>query len=421
MLFVLAAVVLGALVTIALVVAVVSRSTARGSVDVLTFAEPVRALSCALEAGTVDVVASTGDGAVVRRTVRHGRRRPSTFERLDGDRLVLESHRPRGWWPGWWWVDYEVHVPRASSVTAHTAAGRLSVAGVDGAVELTSQAGKLRVHATGGRLRLRSSAGSIEGVDLRSPEAEIRTEAGHVVLSFVAPPACVDVTATAGAIEVHVPGGPYAVDASSTAGRVQVAVPTDPGSTRRVAARSKAGSVRVVPAGPATTGDDHDLVDEAAGNGAITVTMERVDDPDGARLVADLLDELHDRYGEEDADAPDAHDLEPPDGAFLVARIEGRPVGCGALKRAGDGLGELKRMFVVPDARRTGVAAEILRVLEARAAALGYRRLRLETGVRQPEAIALYERSGYRRTANFPPYERAPLSVCFEKTLPSEP
>jgi GNAT superfamily N-acetyltransferase len=413
MLILLAAVIVGTAVTIGLVVAVVWRAAERQSVEVLTFADSVDALSCTLDAGSVDAVASTAGGAVVRRTIRHGARPPTTSERLDGTRLVLDSRGRHGWFRGWWWVDYDVRLPAGASVVATTATGRVSVAGVRGDLELQSQAGKVRVHDTEGRLRLRSSAGSIEGEELRSTDVEARTEAGHVVLAFLTPPERVDVTATAGAIELRLPGGPYAVDASSAAGRVHVAVPTDPGSARRVVARSNAGSVHVVGSEPATD----DTVVQPAASGTIAISMEPVDDADGAKLVGALLDELYARYGEEDADAPDAADLAPPDGAFLVARVDGRPVGCGALKRLDDGLGELKRMYVVPDARRSGVAAELLRVLEARAAALGYRRLRLETGVRQPEAIALYERFGYTRIANYPPYEHAPTSVCFEKVL----
>ncbi|HEY7137822.1 MAG TPA: GNAT family N-acetyltransferase [Acidimicrobiia bacterium] len=412
MLILLAAVILGTVVTIGLVIAVVWRAAERQSVEVLTFANSVDALSCTLDAGNVDAIASTAAGAVVRRTIRHGARAPTTSERLDGTRLVLDSRGRHGWFRGWWWVDYDVRLPAGASVVATTATGRLSVAGVWGDLELRSQAGKLRVREARGRLRLRSSAGSIEGEELHSSDVEARTEAGHVVLAFATPPERVDVTASAGAIELRLPGGPYAVDASSAAGRVHVEVPTDPASARRVVARSMAGSVHVV----GTQAAGRETADRAT-DGAVAVTMERIDDPAGAALVAALLRELYDRYGEEDPDAPDPHDLAPPDGAFLVARVDGRPVGCGALKRLDDGLGELKRMYVVPDARRSGVAAELLRVLEARAWALGYRRLRLETGVRQPEAIALYERFGYARIANYPPYEHAPMSVCFEKVL----
>jgi GNAT superfamily N-acetyltransferase len=74
-------------------------------------------------------------------------------------------------------------------------------------------------------------------------------------------------------------------------------------------------------------------------------------------------------------------------------------------------------MYVVADARRLGIGAQILAALESEARRRGYDRLRLETGVRQPEAIALYERAGYVRVENFPPYVDAPMSVCYAKVL----
>jgi GNAT superfamily N-acetyltransferase len=150
----------------------------------------------------------------------------------------------------------------------------------------------------------------------------------------------------------------------------------------------------------------------------ITVEPARLDQPDAEALVGALLDELRERYGEEDPDHPSVHELAgPAGGTFLLARVEGRPVGCGGLRRHEDDVAELKRMYVVPDERRRGVAQVLLAALEAQAARLGYRAVVLETGVRQPEAIALYESHGYRRIPNFGPYVDAPLSVCLEKEL----
>ncbi len=77
----------------------------------------------------------------------------------------------------------------------------------------------------------------------------------------------------------------------------------------------------------------------------------------------------------------------------------------------------LKRMFVEPGARRQGVARKILEELEAIASQFGYRALRFETGLRQPEAISLYESAGYRRVHCYSRYVDNPLSVCFEKRL----
>jgi GNAT superfamily N-acetyltransferase len=78
---------------------------------------------------------------------------------------------------------------------------------------------------------------------------------------------------------------------------------------------------------------------------------------------------------------------------------------------------ELKRMFVDPAARGAGVASGLLEQAERAVRRLGGNRMRLETGVEQPSAIRLYERSGYRRVANYPPYEQDPVVVCFRKSL----
>jgi GNAT superfamily N-acetyltransferase len=104
-------------------------------------------------------------------------------------------------------------------------------------------------------------------------------------------------------------------------------------------------------------------------------------------------------------------------GVFLVAMLGGEPVGCGALRRLDDGTGELKRMFVAPEARRLGVGRGILNELERHARVLGLRRLVLETGDRQHEATAMYEGAGFGRIPCFGEYEHSSASVCMEKSL----
>lgn len=81
------------------------------------------------------------------------------------------------------------------------------------------------------------------------------------------------------------------------------------------------------------------------------------------------------------------------------------------------GVAEVKRMFVDPSARGQGVAGQILATLEAIARQAGYRAVQLETGLRQPEAIRLYEKAGYHPIPNYGQYANEPLSVCFEKYL----
>jgi len=150
------------------------------------------------------------------------------------------------------------------------------------------------------------------------------------------------------------------------------------------------------------------------------------DHADAARLVAALDADLDGRYAD-DADAegePDraflnllGPDVAPPHGTFLIARVDGEAVGCGALRRHDDRTGEVKRMYVAPGARGRGVGRALLTALQAAAADLGYRRLVLETGIRQPEAITLYESTGWTPIASYGAYRESPLSRCFELSL----
>ena len=110
--------------------------------------------------------------------------------------------------------------------------------------------------------------------------------------------------------------------------------------------------------------------------------------------------------------------LVQPHVRFFVARRDGAVVGCGALVLGdGNGAAELKRMFVDPAARGLKVGRELLGAMEAHARSIGIRVLRLETGIRQPTAIALYETAGFVRRSAFPPYRPDPLSVFMEKPL----
>ena len=97
----------------------------------------------------------------------------------------------------------------------------------------------------------------------------------------------------------------------------------------------------------------------------------------------------------------DRRELTPPAGALVVVRLRGAPVGCGAIKLGPNGVCEVKRMWVAPDARGLGLGRRILLDLERRAAEAGARVLRLETNRSLEEAIALYRRSGYREVAPF--------------------
>lgn len=101
----------------------------------------------------------------------------------------------------------------------------------------------------------------------------------------------------------------------------------------------------------------------------------------------------------------------------VVVYQENEPVGCGAFKEIEPGTIEIKRMYVVPAQRQRGVARAVLDELEQWATELGYTTAVLETGRRQPEAIALYERQGYQRTENYGQYVGVANSVCMRKAI----
>lgn len=101
----------------------------------------------------------------------------------------------------------------------------------------------------------------------------------------------------------------------------------------------------------------------------------------------------------------------------IIAYDNDVPVGCGAIKNYDPVSMEVKRMYVLPDKRGQGIASAILHELEQWALELGGRKCQLETGKKQPEAIALYAKNGYRIIPNFGQYEKVENSVCFEKVL----
>lgn len=145
---------------------------------------------------------------------------------------------------------------------------------------------------------------------------------------------------------------------------------------------------------------------------------------DARRLIAEVQQEYVQRYGGEDSTPTDAGEFAEPRGTFVVGYLDGVAVACGGWRAreagpeftAGDG--ELKRMYVVPALRGRGLSRLLLAELERRAVAAGLRRLVLETGLRQPEAIGLYVSSGYTEIARFGMYRREPQSRCFAKVLP---
>ena len=138
----------------------------------------------------------------------------------------------------------------------------------------------------------------------------------------------------------------------------------------------------------------------------IDFRAESAEQDPGARLLQGMRDEIAAIYDGLDLDSPEMpraapHDLDPPHGVFLVGRRDGEAVCCGGVKRVPDGACEIKRMYVVPDARGRGVARALLEALEDAARGLGYEVARLDTGPRQPRAQRMYERAGYAPIGNF--------------------
>lgn len=157
---------------------------------------------------------------------------------------------------------------------------------------------------------------------------------------------------------------------------------------------------------------------------SLRITRADILSPEAQLLIAALNRELDARYPEQGANH---FRLEPDEvsasrGAFFIGVEDEAPVACGALRLLDANTGEVKRMYVVPAARRRGHAARLLAALEAHARALGARRLVLETGDRQPESLALYRRFGFADIERFGEYVDSPLSVCLGKELaPSAP
>jgi GNAT superfamily N-acetyltransferase len=135
-------------------------------------------------------------------------------------------------------------------------------------------------------------------------------------------------------------------------------------------------------------------------------------DPGLTRLLVAAVDELNARYPEDPTD----HVLDPR-ARFLVADVDGEAAGCVALVPLEPAVAEIKRVFVDPAHRGRGIATRLLAELEARARAEEVRTLLLETGVRQPESVALYEKLGFRPVAAYGSHVGNPLSLCFAKTI----
>lgn len=151
----------------------------------------------------------------------------------------------------------------------------------------------------------------------------------------------------------------------------------------------------------------------------ISITPEPADSKDAlwclARYYAFLNDRFEEGYDPARGQPTEAKAFAPPDGAFLIARWGGELVGCGGLKSAQPGVGELKRLWVAPSARGRGLGQKLLDALETKARRIGMKAVRLDTNRALSEAKALYLKNGYVEIARFndDPYP----DFFFEKTL----
>ncbi len=153
----------------------------------------------------------------------------------------------------------------------------------------------------------------------------------------------------------------------------------------------------------------------------VTLRAVPYDDPVAVDLVCRVQQEYVDRYGGPDEAAVDPAEFVPPEGLFLVAEVSGQPAGCGAWRVYPPGGVEIKRVYVAPEFRRRGLAQLIVAALESSASAAGHPNVVLNTGDRQPEAIALYTDLGYSPVQGYGVYACSPGAVFLGKDLVAGP
>jgi GNAT superfamily N-acetyltransferase len=155
---------------------------------------------------------------------------------------------------------------------------------------------------------------------------------------------------------------------------------------------------------------------------SLTINDEPFASSGAQSMYQSAIDELGRRYGLGDEEWQiEPEEFAPPLGIFLVARLDTHPAGCVAVRSISDPelqVGEVKRLWVRPDLRRSGLAAQLMSRIESRSREAGYRQLYLETGDAQPEAQALYPKLNWTSIDEFPPGAYSyPGAFRFTKTL----
>lgn len=148
----------------------------------------------------------------------------------------------------------------------------------------------------------------------------------------------------------------------------------------------------------------------------ITCSRTNAANEDFRQLVKELDKDLSIRDGEDHSFYAPFNTIDSIKHA-VVAYDNDQPVGCGAIKEFTPDTMEVKRMYVPLNRRGQGIASVVLNNLEQWAFSLGYHRCILETGKKQPEAVALYLKNGYKIIPNYGQYENVENSVCFGKLL----
>jgi GNAT superfamily N-acetyltransferase len=157
----------------------------------------------------------------------------------------------------------------------------------------------------------------------------------------------------------------------------------------------------------------------------LVIRQTRFGAPVAQQLVTAAQADLAERYGSGDENPVEAVEFDPPEGAFLVAYRGDQPVACGGwrtLSHYSDGderddVAEIKRMYSIPEVRGQGVAQAVLVALENSAREHGMRRVVLETGQRNPEAVGMYAKYGYERITNYGYYKNEPDCLSFGRDL----
>lgn len=148
----------------------------------------------------------------------------------------------------------------------------------------------------------------------------------------------------------------------------------------------------------------------------ITLKRTTSEDADFRALVTELDKDLAIRDGDEHSFFAQFNKIDLIK-HVVVAYQDNEPIGCGAIKQYDENTMEVKRMFVPLEKRGQGIASIVLKELEQWAGELGFDKCILETGIKQPEAIKLYEKNNYKRIPNYGQYADVESSVCFEKVL----